>query len=164
MVLLHVLTVTVALVSGIIVLVMRKGSDIHKQFGWLYAISTLAMALSSFGIYELRNGPSIFHAVSVSVLITVGLGIYQPLRRKKKSNWLFWHLVLMQASYVMLVVTGIAQFFDQLPFPSPALNAVVFLQLPLIAGIVLISVSARSRRITQARAQGGASSPMAMGP
>ena len=149
MIALHVLTVIAALVSGIIVLVLPKGSGVHKRLGWLYAASTAVMAFSSFGIYELRNGPSIFHAVSVIILITVGLGIYQPLRRKQSSNWLWWHLVLMQISYVMLVVTGVAQFFDQLPFSSPAANAVVFLQLPLIAGIVLISLSARRNKSTR---------------
>jgi hypothetical protein len=33
----------------------------------------------------------------------------------------------MQLSYVMLVLTGVAQFFDHLPLPSEALNAIVFL-------------------------------------
>lgn len=152
MIFLHVVAVTATLVAGAIVLLLPKGSAIHKRFGWLYITSIAVMAFSSFGIYELRNGPSIFHAVSVVILVVVGLGTYQPLRRKTCSNWLLWHLVLMQISYVMLVVTGIAQFFDQLPFSSPALNAVVFLQLPLIAGIVLISLSARSRKDTPVRA------------
>ncbi|WP_461170515.1 DUF2306 domain-containing protein [Arthrobacter sp. Z1-15] len=149
MIALHVLTVTAALVSGIMVLVLPKGSVAHKRLGWLYLASTVVMALSSFGIYELRSGPSLFHAVSVTMLITVGLGVYQPLRRKRSSTWLFWHLLLLQISYVMLVVTGIAQFFDRLPFSSPAANAVVFLQLPLITGIVFIALSARSHRMTR---------------
>lgn len=151
MVLLHVVAVLSALVCGLVVLVVRKGTILHRRLGWLYIASTLVMALSSFGIYELRDGPSLFHGISVAILVIVGSAVYQPLRRRRHSNWVFWHLVLMQISYVMLVVTGIAQFFDQLPFQSPALNAVVFLQLPLIAGIVLISLSARSRRTTAAR-------------
>ena len=152
MVVLHVLAVSVALVSGVIVLVLPKGSAIHRRLGWLYVASTSVMALSSFGIYELRNGPSLFHAISVAILIIVGFAVYQPLRRQRSSNWMFWHLVLMQISYVMLVITGIAQFFDHLPFQNPAMNAIVFLQLPLIMGIVLISLSARSRRNKPVRA------------
>ena len=144
MVVLHVLAVSAALISGAIVLVLPKGSAVHRRLGWLYITSTSVMAVSSFGIYELRNGPSLFHAISVAILIIVGLGIYQPLRRRGSSNWMFWHLVLLQISFVMLVVTGIAQFFDQLPFESPAMNAIVFLQLPLVTGIVLITLSARS--------------------
>lgn len=43
----------------------------------------------------------------------------------------------------MLVVTGIAQFFDRLPLDNDALNAIVCLQVPGAAGVVAIVVSAR---------------------
>ncbi|MCC3295597.1 hypothetical protein LJ756_13310 [Arthrobacter sp. zg-Y411] len=143
MVVLHV-AVSVALLAGASVLVLRKGTALHRRLGWLYAASASVMAFSSFGIYEIRDGPSLFHAISVVVLVLVGFAVYQPLRRPRSSTWMSRHLVLMQTSYLMLVVTGIAQFFDQLPFESPAINAIVFLQLPLVMGIALISASARA--------------------
>ncbi len=40
---------------------------------------------------------------------------------------MFWHLILMQISYLMLVLTGVA-----LPLPNDALNAIVFLQVPAV--------------------------------
>ncbi|MBA2414838.1 MAG: hypothetical protein H0V64_02865 [Geodermatophilaceae bacterium] len=51
---------------------------------------------------------------------------------------MFWHLILMQISYLMLVLTGVA-----LPLPNDALNAIVFLQVPAVVGFVVILRSAR---------------------
>jgi hypothetical protein len=49
----------------------------------------------------------------------------------------------MQATLLVLIVTGTAQFFDRLPLPNDALNAIVFLQVPLIIGIMSIVRSSR---------------------
>lgn len=138
----HAVGAVLALVAGAVVLLLSKGTRAHRRWGWSYVASLVAMAVSSFGIYELRDGPSIFHLVSVLTLAVVTFGLAQPLRRHR-SDWMVRHLLAMQVSYLMLVVTGIAQFFDRLPLPNDALNAIVFLQLPSIVGFVLIVRSSR---------------------
>lgn len=142
----HVVAVVVALGAGALVLVAPKGTPAHRRCGWVYAAAIAATAGSSFGIYELRDGPSIFHVVSVATLLVLGAGLAQPVWRRGRDTWRMWHAALMETSYLMTVVTGIAQFFDELPLPSEALNAIVFLQVPLIVGIVAIVGSARRQR------------------
>lgn len=143
MVALHVVAAVLALIGGAVVLAMRKGTARHRRWGRGYSLMLTAMALSSFGVYELRDGPSVFHVISVLVLVVLAAGVAQPLRRRHRPGWMFWHLTLMQISYLMLVLTGVAQFFDRLPLPNDALNAIVFLQVPAVVGFVVILRSAR---------------------
>lgn len=139
----HAATALAAISVGVAVAVARKGTATHRRLGWLYVALVGLMAVSSFGIYQLRDGPSVFHAVSVVVLGVLAAGLTQPLRRRRRPTWRYWHAILMPASLLMIATTGIVQFFDRLPFASDALNAIVFLQLPAIVGFLLIMRAAR---------------------
>ena len=128
-------------------LLTRKGTGLHPRLGWAYCAAAAVLAGSSFGIYQLRDGPSVSHAVSVVLLIVVGIGFTQPRWRRAHPAWRYWHAVWMPASLLMIVVTGVAQFFDQLPLPSDALNAVLFLPLPGIVGFILLLRIARRHAV-----------------
>lgn len=146
MIVLHVVAAVLALVCGAVVLGMRKGTQRHRRMGRAYVAAIVAMTITSFGIYQLRDGPSVFHGISILTLIVVAAGLAQPLWRQEKKGWLAWHLAMMPLSYLMLVVTGVAQFFDRLPLPNEPLNAIVFLQLPLIVGFYFIVRTFRKHR------------------
>lgn len=105
------------------------------------------LLVSSVGIYELRGGPSLFHAVTVlaGVLVAAGWWSARQLAATDRLVWRRRHRWLISLSYLALVITFTAQFFDRLPLPSAAANAIVFLQLPLIAGIAAIVVTDRRR-------------------
>ncbi|MGB7235348.1 MAG: hypothetical protein WBD41_05120 [Rhodococcus sp. (in: high G+C Gram-positive bacteria)] len=62
---------------------------------------------------------------------------------RRRRDWQRRHAAAMQATLLVLIVTGTAQFFDRLPLPNDALNAIVFLQVPLIIGIMSIVRSSR---------------------
>lgn len=137
----HVASVVIALTTGAWLLLSTKGTKAHRTGGWVYIGALIVTAASSFAIYEVRAGrPSVFHAVSVLIVTVIAAGAVAIRRRRNQRA----HLVLMSASYLMMVITGIAQFFDQLPLPSDVLNAIVFLQLPSVVGFALIW-RARSR-------------------
>lgn len=55
--------------------------------------------------------------------------------------------MLMGSSILVTVVTGIAQFFDRLPFASGAVNAIVFLQIPQVVGFILIWRASQQERL-----------------
>lgn len=139
----HTAAAVIAVILGAVVLGLAKGTPTHRRLGRAYVVALGVMVLSSFTVYEIRSGPSVFHLVSLIevVLVTYALG---QTRRRRRSDWMRRHAFAVQLSYLVLVVTGIAQFFDRLPLPSPALNAVVFLQLPLVLGFVVIARTART--------------------
>lgn len=119
---------------GAVVLLLEKGTDKHRWLGRTYVVLLLTTAIGSFWIMELQSGrPSVFHGVSVLVSVVILAGAVAILRGQV---WL--HALLMASSVLMSAVTGIAQFFDQLPLGSDALNAIVFLQLPSVLGFALI--------------------------
>lgn len=127
--------VAVATVTGAWLLLIPKGTRRHRTSGWVSVLALLVTALSSFGIYELRPGlPSVFHIVSVVIVGVIAAGLLAI----RRSRNLRLHLTPMTTSLLMMVVTGTAQFFDQLPFSSEAWNAIVFLQVPSIVGFALI--------------------------
>lgn len=131
---LHIGSVTAGLMIGAVVLLREKGTDRHRQLGWAYVVLLLASAVASFGIMELRPGrPSVFHGVSVLVSLVV-LAAVVAIRRGSVRL----HAILMASSFLATVVTGIAQFFDQLPLGSDTANAIVFLQVPSVVGFALI--------------------------
>lgn len=105
----HVAAGLVALLTGGVQVVLRKGSRRHRLVGRGYVAAMAVLLVSSFGIYELRDGPSVFHAVTVVAAALVAAG-WLAARRMPTAGALRWHLLLMQASYLVLILTFVAQF------------------------------------------------------
>lgn len=135
----HVAAAILALASGAGVVILEKGTSAHRSSGKVYVAALLALCFSGFFIYELTGGLTIFHALAIQGIALVSAGLFVPLfLREKLARWYVWHARFMLYSYISLVITGIAQFFDYLPFDSDALNAVVFIQIPGVSGILLV--------------------------
>lgn len=49
----HLMVSILAMITGIMVLGMRKGTRRHRQLGYLYAVSMLLVNLTAFMIYRL---------------------------------------------------------------------------------------------------------------
>jgi len=78
LIVLHIAFALAALALGSVVLVRRKGTASHKMLGRVWASLMAAVALSSFWIFEIRQGggPSIIHLLSVWTLISLACAIY----------------------------------------------------------------------------------------
>lgn len=75
MIALHATTAVAALLLGVLVLVLRKGTRFHKALGRSWVGLMLAVALSSFSIA--RDGSfSWIHALSIWTLISLACAIY----------------------------------------------------------------------------------------
>ncbi len=74
----HLAFALAALALGSVVLVRRKGTASHKMLGRIWASLMVAVALSSFWIFEIRQGvgPSFVHLLSVWTLISLACAIY----------------------------------------------------------------------------------------
>lgn len=141
---LHISAALLSVLLGAVILLAHKGTPRHRRWGRVYGVAVLVVVASSFFITDLRDGWSVFHAVSILTAALALFGWLQPLVGRSRSGWVRRHMLSMQLSYLVLIVTGTAQFFDHLPLPNDALNAIVFLQLPLMVGIV--AIIRRSRR------------------
>jgi uncharacterized membrane protein len=74
----HASLAAAALVVGVAMLVRPKGTASHKLFGRLWVALMVAVALSSFWIFEIRRGagPSVIHLLSVWTLISLALAVW----------------------------------------------------------------------------------------
>jgi len=77
-VVLHLAFAVAALALGVVVLARRKGTPSHKILGRTWALLMAAVALSSFLIFEIRQGagPSLVHLLSVWTLISLACAVY----------------------------------------------------------------------------------------
>ncbi len=139
MILLHTASAILAILSGLAILMLRKGTTKHRRIGKVYVTSIVAMCFLSWFIRKINDGAfSIFHLISIQTLLFVTAGLAFLRLRASTRHWYVWRLRFMLYSYVTLVVTGITQAFEYLPFTSDLANAVVFIQVPAVLGWFLI--------------------------
>jgi uncharacterized membrane protein len=77
-VILHLAFAVSALALGAMVLARTKGTAAHKLLGRGWALLMAVVALSSFWIFEIRQGagPSLVHLLSVWTLVSLACAIY----------------------------------------------------------------------------------------
>lgn len=78
MIVLHLTAALAGLVIGSLVLARRKGTLSHKALGRAWVALMAVVALSSFWIFQIRNGagPSFIHLLSAWTLISLACAIY----------------------------------------------------------------------------------------
>lgn len=95
----HFILAILAMLTGTIVLLNKKGTQFHKRTGYVYVVSMLLMNISSFFIINF-DGFSIFHFFAIVSLVTIIGGMIPTI--KKKKNWLGYHFYFMSWSVVGL--------------------------------------------------------------
>jgi uncharacterized membrane protein len=104
MIAIHIAAATLALLGGALVLARRKGTRAHKVLGRVWVGAMLVVALSSFWIFEIRQGagPSFVHVLSVWTLISLALALWFIRRGNVRA-----HKGFMIGTYLGLVGAGI---------------------------------------------------------
>lgn len=95
----HTIMAIIAMVFGLLVILKKKGTIVHKRMGYVYVVSMLLLNVTSFFIVNFK-GLSVFHAFAIISLISVLLGIIPVLLRIK--NWYRFHFYFMNWSVVGL--------------------------------------------------------------
>ncbi|UOR07573.1 DUF2306 domain-containing protein [Hymenobacter aerilatus] len=98
--LIHLLSALLAMLTGAMVLLNRKGGHTHKRLGYAYVACMLVLNATAFMIYHLFGTFGPFHALSI-VSLTVLTGGILPMWWRVK-NALHWHYYFMNWSVVGL--------------------------------------------------------------
>jgi len=103
----------ISLISGTLVLVLTKGTRIHKSIGYVYCLFMLIVNGTAFGLYHLygRFGP--FHLAALISLSTLLAGIFPVLIRTK--SWLNYHLAFMYYSVMGLYAAFASEVIVRIP-------------------------------------------------
>ena len=73
---LHLSSAVAALALGIVILLRRKGTGVHRLLGRIWVALMSVAALSSFWLTGLREGLSPIHLLSVWTLAAMALAVY----------------------------------------------------------------------------------------
>ncbi len=111
--LVHLIACMISLLSGTFVLVMEKGTRIHKSLGYIYFTFMLIVNGTAFGLYHLfgRFGP--FHIAALISLATLLAGMIPVLLRTR--SWLNYHLAFMYYSVIGLYAAFASEVIVRIP-------------------------------------------------
>ncbi|WP_369994448.1 DUF2306 domain-containing protein [Winogradskyella sp.] len=95
----HFLTAVLAMITGTIVLLYKKGTTFHKRTGYIYVVAMLSLNISSFFIMSFGSF-SLFHFFAIVSLVSIFGGMLPTI--KKRKNWFGYHFYFMSWSVVGL--------------------------------------------------------------
>jgi uncharacterized membrane protein len=84
----HTAAALLSLCVGFLILILQKGTRLHRVIGRLYATAMLVMCALSFFIHRINGGFSVFHLVSLQATAFVGAGVAVPMfLRRRLKGW-----------------------------------------------------------------------------
>lgn len=107
----HIAAALLAMGTGAVVLLGRKGTRRHRRLGWAYVASMLAMNGSALLIYRLFGGFGPFHVAAIASLGTLVVGVLvmrrprEPRAVERHYYWMTWSYVGLLAAFVSEVGT-----------------------------------------------------------
>ena len=112
---LHIGTAVSALIFGLCVFLTRKGTRLHKQWGYAYFFNMLGLNISALFIYRLTGEFGPFHWSALASLLTLVAGFITAYLRLPQGRLLELHYEFMNWSYVGLVAAGVSEATTRLP-------------------------------------------------
>lgn len=83
---LHVMSVTVAFLSGLVIFLLPKGTGLHRLVGWSFVFAMIgAAATSVMMMSDLGTGINFLHVFTVVTVVSLTLGLY-AIRRGDVRN------------------------------------------------------------------------------
>lgn len=104
-----------AIASGAMVFLRRKGTTLHRRWGYTYFTAMLALNVSALMIYRLFGGIGVFHVAALVSLATIVAGFVPVVRRRPAGGWLEMHAQFMAWSYVGLIAAAVSEAMTRLP-------------------------------------------------
>ena len=136
--LIHLMSSICALIMGTLVLIMKKGTKRHKQFGYVYVISMAILLITAFMIYRLFKGWGIFHYATAFSLIVILLGMIPVWTKKPVNKWKYQHFNFMYWSVIGLYAAFAAEVLTRIPeTPFFGMVGIATVIITIIGGLFL---------------------------
>lgn len=104
-----------AIFAGAMVFLRRKGTTLHRRWGYTYFTAMLALNVSALTIYRLFGGFGVFHVAALVSLATIVAGLVPVVRRRPAGGWLEMHAQFMAWSYVGLMAAAVSEAVTRMP-------------------------------------------------
>jgi len=113
--LVHLISGIISLMFGGLVIIMKKGTIIHKRVGYIYVFSMAILVISSFGIYRLFGKFGLFHYMSLVSTFSIIAGMLPMFKKVKSPKDYETHFRRMYWSVVGLYAAFAAESFVRIP-------------------------------------------------
>ena len=130
-----------AILLGLPVVLLRKGTMLHRRVGLLYVVSMVLLNATALTIYDLFGRFGVFHWLAIVSLATVSVGIVHVWFRWPARSWMELHAQAMSWSYAGLV----AAFFAEIGARVPGVDFATGVIVPTIAVMAIAAVLIHSR-------------------
>lgn len=111
----HLLASIISLILGTLILYLTKGTNLHKQIGYVYTIAMLIVNITAFGIYRLFGGFGPFHITAIISLVSIIGGMLPIYYKSKISGWYFYHMAFMYYSVIGLYAAFLSEIVTRIP-------------------------------------------------
>lgn len=109
----HLFAACASLGLGFIVLMLRKGTKLHRAIGLCYAMAMLTVNGSALLLYHLTGHFDVFHVLALVSLLGILSGVSAAIFRWR--NWIETHYRAMSFSYVGLLAAASAEAMVRVP-------------------------------------------------
>lgn len=113
--LVHLIAGIAAVILGGGVLILKKGSALHKKIGYAYCASMVVLIATSFMIYRLFDGFGVFHFFSLVAIFSLVMGMAPMFKPKRSPADYETHFTRMYFSVVGLYAAFAAESFVRIP-------------------------------------------------
>ena len=104
----HVVAAFSALLAGVAVLLLPKGTHTHRVIGTVYVLALVLVNAAALSLHR-ENAFGVFHALAVVSLVTIAVGLLPLLLGKRSPMIITTHAYCMTWSYAGLVAAGCGQ-------------------------------------------------------
>lgn len=111
--LLHFGSALVAMITGMAVILMKKGTKKHIYIGYSYVFSMSVLNISALMIYDLFGGFGPFHFMALISFATVIAGVVPAFFKKPEKKWLEMHYEFMLWSVIGLYAAFWSETFTR---------------------------------------------------
>ncbi|MCX2742982.1 DUF2306 domain-containing protein [Mangrovivirga sp. M17] len=109
----HLTFAVLALITGTLILILKKATTIHKRIGYVYVFSMVGVNLTSFFIYRLFGGFGIFHFAAIISGATITLGMIPFMYNKPNLyihfSFMYWSVIGLYAAFASEILTRIPE-------------------------------------------------------
>lgn len=138
--LIHLISAILAMVTGTMILVMKKGTLNHIRVGYIYVAAMAGVLITAFMIYRLWGGWGLFHYAALVSSVTLLGGMIPILFEYPKNSYIAFHFSFMYWSVIGLYGAFFAEIMTRLPsliYDGPP-DALFFQILSVTVGLVMV--------------------------
>ena len=104
----HVVAALTALLAGVAVLLLPKGTHTHRAIGTAYVLALVLVNVAALSLHR-ENVFGVFHVLAVASLATIAVGLSPLLLGKRSPRVIATHAFCMTWSYAGLAAAGCGQ-------------------------------------------------------